>query len=280
MARSVAEIQAAIIINVQADPNLAQAASTSQTAIWRLWTFVVATAIALLEQLQDVFKANVESTVALSAPQTPQWLQDKVFKFQYDATTPQVLQLIDLVPQYPIVDATKLIITRCSVKSTLSNKVLVKVAKSLTPEPLTSPELSALQTYVDTLGVAGIYYTCSSIDSDKIYIQANIYYQGSYSAVIQANVIAAIDAYLAALPFDGTFKLSDLEIVIRQTEGVSDVVFNNVKARKNADSLSAATFLVQDNAVVGRTWATFAGYIVSETTSGSTLTDTLTFIAE
>jgi hypothetical protein len=280
MARSIAEIQAAIIADVQADPKLVQAASTSRVAIWRLWTFVVATAIALLEQLQDVFQSNNEAIVNLAAPQTAQWLQDRVFKFQYDATTPQVLQLIDLVPQYPIVDETKLLVTRCSVTSNLTNKVLVKVAKSETPEPLTSPEISALQTYVDTLGVAGIKYIVSSTDSDKIYIAAQVYFAGAYSAIIQANVITSIETYLASLPFNGTLKLSDLEIAIRNTEGVNDVVFNNVKARRDADSLSVATSLVLSNTVISKQWATVAGYIVGETTASNTLADTLTFIAE
>jgi hypothetical protein len=280
MARSIAEIQAAIIASVQADANLAQAASTSQTAIWRLWTFIVATAIAILEQLQDVFQSNNEAIINLAAPQTAQWLQDRVFKFQYDATTPQVLQLIDLVPQYPITDETKRIVTRCSVTSNLTNKVLVKVAKSETPEALTSPEISALQTYVNTLGVAGIKYVVSSTNSDKIYIQAQVYFAGAYSAIIQANVIAAIETYLGSLPFNGTLKISDLEIAIRNTEGVNDVIFNNVKARRDADSLSAATSLVLANTVITKQWATVAGYIVGETTASNTLADTLTFIAE
>jgi hypothetical protein len=280
MARTVADIQAGIILYKESQGDLAGLNSNSKRSIWYLWTFVVASSIAILEQLQDVFQTNNEAIVNLSAPQTAQWLQDRVFKFQYDATVPQVLQLVNLVPQYPVVDATKRIVTRCSVTSNLSNRVLVKVAKGTTPQPLTSPEVSSLQTYVETLGVAGIKYVITSVDSDKIFVQAQIYYAGSYSSIIQASVIAAIETYLGSLPFNGTLKISDLEIAIKNTAGVADVVFNNVKARRNADSLSAATYLVLDNAIIGKQWSTFSGYIVGETTSGSTLADTLTFIAE
>jgi hypothetical protein len=280
MARTVADIQQEIITYKQNQPDLAGLTSNSKRAIWYLWTFVVASAIAILEQLQDIFIANTEAIVYLAAPQTAQWLQDRVFKFQYDATTPQVLQLIDLVPQYPVVDANKRIVTRCSVTSNLTNKVLVKVAKGTTPQVLTSPEIAALQNYVETLGVAGIKYVVSSTNSDKIYIQAQVYFAGAYSAIIQANVIAAINAYLGALPFNGILKLSDLEIVIRNTQGVNDVIFNNVKARRDIDALSAATSLVLNNTVISKQWSTIAGYIVGETTSSNTLADTLTFIAE
>lgn len=280
MARSVDEIQAAIIADVQATPELAAASSTSKRAIWRLWTFVVAVAINLLEQLMDIFKSDVEKTVALAAPQTAQWIQDKVFKFQYDVTNPQVIQFINFVPQYPVVDADLQIITRCSVKTTISNVVKIKVAKQSPPIAITTPELNALQSYVNDIGVAGIDYQVESTNADKLYVQAQIFYIGQYSTVISANVIAAIESYLGSIPFDGTLILTDLVDSIKAIEGVNDVVLNNVKARKDSDPLSLATFLVQSNTVIGRLFPTISGYIVGETTAGNTLADTLTFIAE
>lgn len=280
MARSIATIQAALIADVQADSTLSGLTSTSKRAMWRLWTFVFAVAINLLEQLMDVFKTNTEKTVSLAAPQTSQWLQDKVFKFQYDATNPQVLQLINLVPQYAVVDASLRIVTRCSVKTNLSGSVTIKVAKNEPPEPLDNSELSALQTYVSLIGVTGIAYAVTSTASDKLFVQADIYYNGGYSSVIQTNVITAIENYLASLPFDGGMKLTDLEAAIRNTEGVNDVIFTNVIAREDATPLANGTYLVTGNQYVGRIWPTVSGYIVGETTSGSTLADTLNFIAE
>jgi hypothetical protein len=280
MARSINEIQASIIANVQAQPELAAANSTSKRAIWRLWTYVVAVAINFLEQLMDIFQTEVENTVALSAPQTAQWVQDRVFKFQYDATNPQIVQLINLVPEYPTVDPNLRIVTRCSVKSSLSNQVQIKVAKAEPPTPLVTGELSALQSYINTIGVAGVEYIVTSTASDKIYIDADIYYNGQYSAVIQTNVINSINEFLSNIPFDGIVKLLDLEIAIRNTLGVSDVVFNNVKARKDADPLASAIILVLNNDLLARQWPTISGYIVAETTVGSTLYNTLTFIPE
>lgn len=280
MARSINEIQQSIIATVQATPELAAASSTSKRAIWRLWTYVVAVAINFLEQLNDIFKAEVESIVSLAAPQTAQWLQDKVFKFQYSTTDPQIIQLIDLVPQYPTVNSALRIVSRCSVKKTIINTVLVKAAKETPPTPLDSLEIDALQSYIDIIGVAGINYVIESKDSDKLYIQADIYYNGSYSSVISSTVITSIENYLAAIPFDGLVKLLDLEIAIRNTIGVNDVVFKNVKARPDTLPLSSATYLVLNSTVVSRQFPTISGYIVGETTVGSTLADTLTFIAE
>jgi hypothetical protein len=281
MARSIADIQQQMLDNLAADTTLnSLLTSTSKRAIYRLWTLIVAVSINTLEQLIDIFTANVESVAASASPATPTWLQAQIFKFQYSATVPQVIQLIDFAPAYPVVDATLRIISRCSVTTNLSNSVLIKVATGDTPGALSNDQLSALQSYVNEIGIAGVIYTCTSSASDKLYVQANVYYKGQYSAVIQANVIAAIDAFLAAIPFNGQMKISDLEESIRSVEGVNDIVLVNVKARDNSTALASASYLVQAQQVIGRLWSTIAGYMVSETTSGNTLSDSLTFIAE
>ncbi len=280
MARTIDEIQASMIADVQSDSTLSGLTSTSKRAIWRLWTYVFAVAVNLLEQLMDVFKTDNETIVSLAPPQTTAWLSDKIFKFQYDATNPQVLQLINLVPQYPVVDSTKYIVTRVSVKTNLAGQVFIKVAKGNPPQALTTPELNALTSYTNEIGVTGLYYTLTSTNSDKLMVAAQVYYNGSYSAVIQANVIAGINAFLASLPFDGSMQLSDLEAAIRNVEGVNDLILNNVVSRQDSVALANGTYLVQNNQYISRKWPTVSGYIVPETTTGFTLADTLTFIPE
>jgi len=281
VARPIAEIQTQILDNIAADSVLGSLlTSTSKRAIYRNFAYIIAVAINALEQLIDIFTANVESIAAKAAPATPAWLQDQIFKFQYSATNPQVIQLIDFAPAYPVPDTTLQIITRCSVTTNLSNSVIIKVAKGDTPGPLTSDELSALQDYINTIGIAGVVYTATSNDSDKLYVQANVYYKGQYSAVIQANVIAAIESFLSAIPFNGQAKVTDLENAIRNVDGVNDVVLVNVKARANSTAFASGSYLVQNQQVIGRLWNTVAGYIVGETDSGNTLADSLNFIAE
>jgi hypothetical protein len=85
---------------------------------------------------------------------------------------------------------------------------------------------------------------------------------------------------LASIPFDGTLLISNLENAIKDTIGVNDVVLKNVRARRDSDPFASSTFLVQNYATIGRLWATNAGYIIPETTSGEQLSDKLTFIAQ
>lgn len=284
MARQISLIQQQILDAIAADTTIGpQLTSTSKRAIYRILSFIVAVAIGMVEQLIDIFSASVEATAAAAAPASYPWLQAQIFKFQYSSTIPQLVQFINFAPAYPVIDTTLRIITRCSVTTSLSNSVLIKVAKGTTPGPLSVPEVTALTAYVNPpfgIGVAGINYVISSKNSDKVYIQASIYYQGTYSSVIQQNVINAINDFLAALPFNGQMKISDLEKTIRGVEGVNDVILVNVVARPDAVSFGSGTYLVKANNVMSRLWQCDSGYIVSETTSGNTLFDTLSFQAE
>lgn len=281
MARTVTDIHQQMLDAIAADSVLStKLTSTSKRAIYRLMTFIVASAIALLEQLMDAFVVDVQAIVDRGAPSSEQWLQDRILKFQYDATNPQVIQLINYAPSYPVEDDALKIITRCSVVTGLANNVNIKVAKSDTPEALDANELTALQSYVNEIGAAGIKYNVTSNDPDELEVEAEIYYVGQFSQVIQENVEQAINGYFASLPFNGNLKISELEAAIKAVTGVSDVLLKNVRARASVVAYANGTYLVQNNQTISRLWPTVSGYIVPETTAGHELADTLTFIPE
>lgn len=281
MARTIAQIEQQILDTIAADTILGPLlTSQSKRAIYRLIAFVVAVSIGLLEQLMDLFKSDIETTVNSAAPASASWLQNKVFQFQYSADVPQIVQLVNFAPAYPTVNTLYQIITRASVTTDISNQVVIKVAKGDTPTALSVNELTALQSYVNIIGGAGITYNVISIAADRLMLGAQVFYNGQYSDVISANVIQAINDYLAALPFNGQVRVSDIEATIRSVAGVTDVLLQNIYARANSTLPADATYLVLNNQVIGRLWPTIAGYIIAEDTSGSTFADTLQFIPE
>lgn len=269
MARTIAEIQEQIydeLADQQAAGNLTGLTSISKVAIYKLWIYIVSVAISIFENLQDLFRTELEEYAKTVAPATHAWIRAKVFEFQYGDS----IQLIDLVPKYATIDTSKQIVTRCSVKTSNQQKVIVKVAKSDPPVALATLEETALGAYLDAILPAGVQLSLVNKTSDKLYVNANIYYNGQYAVTIKADVIAAINAYLSSLPFDGVVKVSAIEDAIQKVTGVTDVVINQVKARPDSTSFSSAS-------VVARYWDTVAGYIVEEDTSGQTFSDTLTF---
>jgi hypothetical protein len=279
MARTIEQIQASIISEIQATPELAEANSTSRRAIWRLFAYVQASAILLLEQIIDVFVAQNDIKISKAIPATATWLNAKVFEFQYSATNPQIVQLVDFAPVYPVIDSSLRLISRCSVVTTISNQVIIKVAKNEPPVALTSTELASLQSYINNIGIVGVNYSCQSLVSDKIHIEAEIYFDGQYSTVIAGTVKNSINNFLSDLSFNGNLKVSDIELAIRNVVGVNDVLFKNIKMRSDSTPFVDGTFLVQNNTVISRIFPTIAGYVVEETTAGQTFTDKLTFIA-
>ena len=287
MSRSVSNINNYIVSNLVV--NFATIGITINPVLWskrnllRQICFTVAVCQAYLEQLQDVFKQELEATVNKAAPASTAWVQDKIFKFQYSATNPQVIALVDTVAVYPVVDTTLRIITACSVTTDISNSVIIKAAKDNPLAALSAQEIASAQGYINTIGIAGINYLVQSLSPDKIFIDAQVFYQGQYASVIQANVINTILSFLQNLSqanFNGALKMTDLEAVIRNVTGVNDVIINNVRGRAATDLYSAGIDLILSTAVLQRQWLTIAGYIAQEDTINKTFADTLIFTAQ
>lgn len=294
IAQPAEQIQADIIADIAATPDLSYTDpnnntfnitnNTSKRGKWRLWTYVIAGAIATLEQLIDQNQISNEALIAAAIPETEAWLTSMVFQFQYSALNPQIIQLINLVPAYPVVDSTLCPVSRCNVSTTGNNQVLIKVATLNPPVAMSTAQVAALQDMINTVGVPGVVYFVTSGNADQIMIAANIYYQGQYSSVILNNTITALTTFLSNLSsqvnFNGIVQVSDIENCIRSVTGVNDVTLVNVQARADATPLADAVYLVQAQTLISRLWQTAAGYIIPETTTGFTLADTLNLIAE
>lgn len=287
MARSVDEINQymvdAFVANFAAIGITVNPTTWSKRNLVRAIIYTIAIGQALVEQLQDEFLAIVEDVVSVAAASSFTWIQNKMFEFQYSATDPQFVTLINTIPVYAVVDTTLRIITACSVVSDLSNTVSIKVAKGSPLQALSGLEISSAQGYINTIGTAGIEYKVISLNPDKIYVNADIYFQGQYASVIQSNVIATITTWLASLSvinLDGKVKMSDLEEEIRDIKGVNDVVLKNVRARPDSALFAAGIDLILGTKILLREYSAEAGYIVPETTAGQTFSDSLNFITE
>jgi hypothetical protein len=229
--------------------------------------------INLFEQLQDAYKVELETIAENAIPGTGAWIKEKVLEFQYDAADPQYIQLIDLVPTYNEVDTDLQIISRVAVVEAGSGIVTIKAATGDTPVALSTNQKTALGEYLDILIPAGVTIVVQSLDSDKLYVDAEVYYDGQFVESIQADVETAINDYLADLDFNGVVLVSAIQDAIQGVTGVKDVVINEVRARRDTTLFASAS-------TVARQWTTVAGYIVEETETGETFADTITYTAQ
>ncbi len=256
--------------------------SPSTTSIFTLWKFITSSIINYFEQLFDLYKIEIENIVKNAPVGSNFWVQKRVLDFQYSATVPQVLQVEEstLSVTYPVVDPTLLLITRCSVKTTPVKTVTIKVAKSDPPVALSAPELASLVGYVSDISFAGVNYSVVSLASDKIYIKADIYYNGQFASTISANVITAIKTYLSTLPFDGAINLLKLTDAIQSVVGVKDMILHDVAMRADATAFASKTYLVLSKTTIISNYPSQSGYVEEETTVGNLFTNTLNFIAQ
>lgn len=263
-------------LNPEVAPILFSDEGGSQTGTANLWAYLHALATNILSQLMDLFISEVNTIVLTNVPATPQWIKSKLFQFQKGDAV--VLDTTTFAASYTIIDPLKRIVTQCSVRTDLNNTVNIKVAKGgVTPMKLSTTEIDEVTAYYAEFNPAGIRYRIISKDADLLTVKAIVYYDGQFSDVIKTTVIAAINAFMASIPFDGVMLVSDLEAAIKDVQGVNDVVLTDVWARAAETVFGSVTKLIDTSLLISRRWDTISGYMIGETTGGQTLNDTLTF---
>lgn len=226
MARTIAAIQAQIIATKDSDPTLGGYTwSTSKTAIWRLWTYVTAVCIWTLEQLYDQHKVEVSAILISQKPHTLQWYVAMARKYQHGVLLPAGSDRYTSENTDPAIA-----IVQYAAATELTNMVRIKVAKQAAGilEKLTTGELEAFSAYMNRVKDAGIRLQITSGDPDNLRVVLAIYYDPLVLSNTGARldgtettpIMNAVNAYLAALPFDGVFVNNHLIAALHQVQGV------------------------------------------------------------
>lgn len=245
MARSIATIQAEIIAEVQADTTLgALLTSTSVTAVWRLWTYVVAVAIWTLEVLFDTFQAEAAELVAAQKPHTLRWYRQKALDFQLGGTLipgEDEYNNTGLTPDE--VAAQKVVAQAAAVEAT--NLLIVKVAREVSGalQPLTSPQITACTAYMNEIKDAGVSLQVRSVNADHLRVEVDVYYDATVLAsdgsrldgTASTPIQDAVKAFLKNTPFDGVFVKAHLTDAIQAVQGVNVPEIRVCQARRDDD---------------------------------------------
>lgn len=279
MARTVATIQQQIIDHLRQEPTTPTDISTKQVSKWLNWTHIVAVCISFFEQILDIFTSEVESRVNRAGVGSPPWIIDRVKEFQYGNAVIYDTTIGGWAYPAP---ASELIISRAAVVRGANKVVYVKVAKNDPPAQLASGEETALTTYINKIGVAGVEYSVINLASDKIYIDAEVTYDGQYSDSIQDLVETSINTLFETLSsadnFGSNILLTDIQAAIKNTAGVRDVKINEVAGRPDTTVFAGRNqFYVLASGINNFSYPPESGYVVAETTSGQTLSDSITY---
>ncbi len=230
MARTIQQIQSAMAAQILADrPDL----STSKTAGWRLWTFVIAAAILAFEVILDLFHAEVEEKVSKISPGSLAWWRDMCLRFQnghevkFDTTTAELYYEVD-DPASRIVEVVAITEGR--------NSVTLKVAKldeNSRVVPLDIEELRNFNDYVDAINFAGLGVSVLSLPSDLIRYNIEVFYSPTYPAeIVAGNVRDVLAAFRIPQTYDARFYPQQMEAKVLSAAGVVTTKMNSVEQKK------------------------------------------------
>lgn len=225
--------------------------NTSQTAIWRLWLWIVAFGAWTVENFFDLHKKEVNDTISKYRIGTPKWYVEmtKLFQYGYVLSSEQV--------SYSTIDDGAKIVKQCSAKVDVDGVLVVKVAKESSGDlvPLASGEISALETYLDRVQFAGVRLRVSTFPADVLRLTATVYYDGQIPlATFQNSFEDAVETYLKSIPFDSVFVFNHLIDTIQTTEGTIDTEVTEWKFSRYAEA----------DVIAGRTYETKAGYAITD----------------
>jgi hypothetical protein len=225
MARTIAQIQQSIIDAKTADSTLAGLSSTSNVAIWLLWTYVVAACQWVLESLFDAHKSEVSSIIAGQRPHTLQWYVYKALQFQFGVALPADSDTYATESADPAV-----VIVKYASAVELSNLVRIKVAtvSGGVLAPLLPMQLLALVGYMGAVKDAGVRLQVTSGAPDVLRLVLHIYYDplvldntgARLDGTAGTPVKDAINSMLNNLPFNGLFVLNNLIAALQAVDGV------------------------------------------------------------
>lgn len=231
MARTVDTIYADLIAKKESDSNLDALNSTSKTAIWRLWLYIVAYATNVLESLFDKHYIEVTNIITELKPHTMRWYRQKALAFQYG---------FDLINDTDIFDngtateeqiaASKIIKYAAITEAITESRLILKIATEDNAgklAPITVSQENSFVPYIEEIKDAGVAISVINYLPDILRLQLKIYYDplvltstGVSIRTGKKPVEDALNEFMKELPFNGELILNSLIDKLQKTEGV------------------------------------------------------------
>lgn len=236
MAREINEIQQEIINEV--NKNIPNLNSSSKFSIWRLWTYITASSIHLFEKIIDRDKNAIEDNLSRSRYGQLSWYVKLAYDFKLGyklrVTDAGALEYIKYEDFDSSVDIEP--IKRVSVIEADDGQLIIKIATKDNKDNLIqlSNELKLqFENYIEAVKIAGTQISVISLPADKILIDSDIYFNPIYSIdTIKGNLRASLYNYKRAFSFSGKLFKNDILEVIRNTEGINDVILKKLTGKQ------------------------------------------------
>ncbi len=240
MARTLEQIQNEIIQVKESEPALAGLSSTSKTAIWRLWIFVMAFAIYTLELIFDNHKEELSGKIRSQKTHKAPWVRGMLLNFQYGFDLIGETDLFDNQGYtQDQIEASKIIKYAAVTESVDEKRLICKIATESNGElsPLSDTQIDAVKGWLKQVKAAGIPYTVINYLPDLLQLHIRIFRDplvldagGVHRVTGKKPVEEALKDFMRELPFDGELRLQDLANKLEQTDGVHLVEIDSAQS--------------------------------------------------
>ncbi len=236
MARSIATIYNQIISTASQSTELQQMTSSSKVAIWRLWAWVTAAAIFIVETSFDLLPAEINSILASQKSARLLWYRWISMQFQYG----DVLNVSDHgAISYSKIDSSKQIIKQCNPTEN-GDGIVLKIATVDTNNilcPLSTDQLNSYSVYIAKVKIAGAHVFIRNRQADKIKIVGIVYFNplimrpdGTLISDNSRPVDNLLADFLRNMSFDGLLRRTDITAAAKNTAvGVVDFKLINLQ---------------------------------------------------
>lgn len=233
MARTITTIHKGILDDIAANETLnAYLTSTSVYAIYRVFSYVIATSIWVMENLFDQHVVEVNTTILNQKSGRLPWYRDMALKFQYGFDLVSDKDYFDngTATDAEIEDS-KIIKYAAVSESDETSRVILKIAGETNGvlSPINEEQYNAFDAYIDEIRWAGVQYSIINYLPDKLYLNIQIkrdalVLDANGLSILNGNypVVEAIQEYMKELPFNGELRLSALVDKLQKVTGVID----------------------------------------------------------
>lgn len=234
--RTIGRIKQSIIDNATENiPGL----STSNTAEWKLWASIVATAIHAFELIMELFAKEIDALTTRITPGTIRWYAEMCKRFQNGDTL--AFDTETALLYYPKKDPAKQIIAVAAVseKQDTAGAVSIKVAKKDAQGhivELSPSELYNFKNYIDSIKFAGSRTEVNSTKADLIYYDLTVYHDTTKSSEeISGDITKALEQFKVSIDFDGVLYRQKLLDAVMDVAGVTTCALNALEQHTYKD---------------------------------------------
>lgn len=225
MARTTREIYEAMVRDKESRAELSELTNTSSASIWRMLLWVVASAVNVAEQLWDIFRRDVEKTLAEQTAHRVDWYAWKATQFVSGLTLIPGKDTYDLsMLSDQDIERHRIVKYAAAIENKEYTMLYVKVAGEKADgkrAPLNEMQAMRVEAYLNEVKDVGVRITLVNKEADTFKCAVRVLYDPILDPDnVREAIEKTIKDYVENLAFNGEYSNMALIDAVQKVDGV------------------------------------------------------------